>query len=159
MLSRQEEEAERRATLENDLKVLEARRGSTLHQHAQSQADEVSQGRFAAVGSPRVIGSTAGVASQYPAAAAHQADPVPTEPPLGIDINAMPELESSTASPVSVEAAPSASPQSPGPDVEHAAPPSFPVGGSTSSQGLSAFPASGPRAGPSSTSNDGSSGA
>jgi hypothetical protein len=91
MLSRQEEELERRATLENDLKVLEQRRGSTFHQHAQAQADEVNQGRFRSIGVPNVIGATAGVASQYPAAGAHQADPVGPEPSLGHDVNQMPE--------------------------------------------------------------------
>jgi hypothetical protein len=88
------DQAERLATLENDRKVLE-QRGSTFHQHAQSQAAELSGGRFAAVGAPRVVGSTAGVASQYPAAsAAHQTE-LPPEQPLGIDINAMPGDEPS----------------------------------------------------------------
>jgi hypothetical protein len=54
MLSKQEEEQERRETLENDRKVLE--RGSTFHQHAQAQAAEMSQGRFAAMGKPHVVG-------------------------------------------------------------------------------------------------------
>jgi len=98
MLSRQEEEQERRKTLENDLKVLEQRRGSTFHQYAQSQADEINQGRFAAIGSPRVVGSQPNVSSQYPAAAAHQRDPVGVEPPLGIDINAMPTDDPSAVS-------------------------------------------------------------
>jgi hypothetical protein len=101
MLSRQEEEQERRETLENDLRVLRER-GSTFHQHAQSQASDLAQGRFAATGAPRVVGSTPSPASQYPAAsAALQSDPVGVEPPLGIDINAMPGLENPTGVSVS----------------------------------------------------------
>jgi hypothetical protein len=58
MLSKQEEEQERRETLENDRLVREAehqrllRGGTTFHQFAQSFADEVNQGRFAATGVP-----------------------------------------------------------------------------------------------------------
>jgi hypothetical protein len=117
------DQAERRETLENDLKVLQ-QQGSTFHQHAQAQASELSGGRFAAIGSPRVIGATPSPASQYPAAAAHQSDPVGIEPPLGIDVNAM--SESSMAPLVSVEVTGGAvdAPSAP-PDVEHAAPPSF----------------------------------
>jgi hypothetical protein len=91
MLSRQEEEAERRATLENDRLVREQQqRGSTFHQHAQAQADELSQGRFAATGAPRVIGATPSPAAQYPAAsAAHQTE-LPPEQPLGYRVDAMP---------------------------------------------------------------------
>jgi hypothetical protein len=65
------DQAERRRTLENDRQLLE-REGSTFYQDGLSQADEISQGRFAATGSPRVIGSTPTPASQYPAASAHQ---------------------------------------------------------------------------------------
>ena len=102
MLSRQEEEAERRATLENDLKVLEQQRGSTFHQHGVSQASELSGGRFAATGSPRVIGSTASVAAQYPAASgAHQTE-LPLEPPLGYSIEDMTGLENPADSSSSV---------------------------------------------------------
>jgi hypothetical protein len=63
MLTRQEEEQERRETLENDRLVREAEQrrllleGTTMFQHGQSQADEVSQGRFAATGVPYVTGS------------------------------------------------------------------------------------------------------
>jgi len=89
MLSKQEEEQERRETLENDRLVLEQRRGSTLHQHGLAAANDTAGGRFAATGAAHVVGSTPTM--QYPAAAAHQRDPVGVEPPLGIDINAMPE--------------------------------------------------------------------
>jgi hypothetical protein len=94
MLSRQEEEAERQAVLENDLQVQ--RQAGTFFQHGVSQAAELSQGRFAAMGAPHVVGSAP--APRYPAAAAHQADPVPAEPPLGYSVDAMP-IEPSTAAP------------------------------------------------------------
>ena len=45
-------------------------------------------GRFAAVASAEVIGSTA--LPNYPAAAAHQADPCGPEPALGYSVDAMP---------------------------------------------------------------------
>jgi hypothetical protein len=103
MTEDQIDQIERRATLANDLKVLQ-QQGSTFHQHAQAQADEINQGRFAATGSPRVVGSTPSVASQYPAASApFQADPVGVEPPLGFRIDEMPSLESSALNPVGVE--------------------------------------------------------
>jgi hypothetical protein len=85
MLSKQEEEQERRATLENDRKVREQQRASTFHQHAQAQADEINQGRFRATGVPSVTGATP--VPSYPAAGAHQADPVGTEPPLGFSVS------------------------------------------------------------------------
>jgi hypothetical protein len=96
MLENQIDQAERLATLENDRKLREQQRGSTFHQHAQAQADEINQGRFRATGVPNVIGSTPSPASQYPAAGGHQHDPVPAEPVLGYDINA---LESSASLP------------------------------------------------------------
>jgi hypothetical protein len=85
------DQAERHETLANDRLVREAehqrllREGTTFHQHAQAFADEVNQGRFAATGVPTVTGSTP--IPKYPAAAAHQADPVGTEPPLGFSVN------------------------------------------------------------------------
>jgi hypothetical protein len=95
------DQAERRETLENDRKVLE-QRGGTFYQHGLAQADELSQGRFATVGAPRVIGSTPTPASQYPAASvAHQTE-LPPEPPLGFD---NPELDPAGVSSVSPPAA------------------------------------------------------
>jgi hypothetical protein len=64
------------------------REGTTFHQHAQAFADEINQGRFAATGAPTVTGATA--IPKYPAAGAHQADPVGTEPPLGFSVDDMP---------------------------------------------------------------------
>jgi len=161
MLSRQEEEQERRETLENDRLMREQQRGSTFHQHGLSQAAELSGGRFAATGAPRVIGSTPSPASQYPAASsAHQTE-LPREEPLGIDINAMPELE--PAFPLALAQDPGASERdasssavAPADDVERGSgAPSSPLGGPASKRGLSAFPAPGSRAGPPSTKRSG----
>jgi hypothetical protein len=62
MLSRQEEEQERRETLENDRKLLDAERqrilreGTTMHAFAQSEAN-LDLGRYgAAMGKPDVVG-------------------------------------------------------------------------------------------------------
>jgi hypothetical protein len=66
---------------------------STLHQHGQSAADEISQGRFAATGAPTVIGSEPTVRyPELPSDPWSGTDPVPDEPPLGYRIDAMPEL-------------------------------------------------------------------
>jgi hypothetical protein len=150
------DQAERRETLANDLKVLQ-QQGSTFHQHAQAQALDTAGGRFAAVGTPRVVGSTPNPSAQYPAAAAHQADPVGVEPPLGYDVNAMPEQESSMAIPYSssVEATGGAAAPSATSDVEPAPPSSSANDGPTSSQGASAFPTPGSRVGPSSNKRSG----
>ena len=93
MLSKQEEDAERRATLENDRKVREQQRGTTFHQYAQSTANDDAGGRWATVNAVSVVGADPAV--RYPAASAHQRDPVPTEPPLGYSVDDMPPLESS----------------------------------------------------------------
>ena len=91
MLIRQEEEQERRETLENDRLVREAehqrilREGTTFHQHAQSHANDEAGGRFASVNAVSVVGAEPAV--RYPAAGAHQCDPVGTEPPLGFSVN------------------------------------------------------------------------
>jgi hypothetical protein len=128
MLSRQEEEQERRAVLENDRRVREQQQqnASTFHQHAQAQADELSQGRFRAIGTPRVIGATPNPSSQYPAASAAHQTSLPPEQPLGCSVDAMPgdeplEVPSFAQGQLGGAAdAPSAAP-----DVEHAAPPLF----------------------------------
>jgi hypothetical protein len=98
MLSRQEEELERRAVLENDRRVREQQKrqseGTTFHQHAQAQADETNQGRFAATGVPNVIGPTP--IPKYPAASSSWQIQLPDEPPLGFDNPALDELENVT---------------------------------------------------------------
>jgi hypothetical protein len=84
MLSKQEEQFERRATLDNDRKVRE---GSAYIDHYTQEMG----GRFAQVGAATVIGSTA---PQYPQASTpFQRDPVPPEEPLGYEIDRMPEPE------------------------------------------------------------------
>jgi hypothetical protein len=95
------------------------REGTTFHQHAQAFADELSQGRFAATGVPTVTGATP--IPKYPAAGAHQSDPVGTEPPLGFSVNDLePSAVSSSLSPVEdTGGAPSSAP----PDDDVAAPP------------------------------------
>jgi hypothetical protein len=94
MLSRQEEEQERRETLENDRKVLEAERrrilreGTTFHQFGQSQANDEAGGRFAAVNAATVVGAEP--AMKYPQLPSSspwsgaQPEPGP-EPPLGFE--------------------------------------------------------------------------
>jgi hypothetical protein len=102
MLSKQEEEQERRATLENDCRVREQQQQQTgtFFSHGVSQALDTAGGRYgAAMGAPNVTGATP--IPKYPAAGGHQHDPVGTEPPLGIDINAMPGLENPTGVSVS----------------------------------------------------------
>ena len=80
MLSKHEEQDERRRVLDNDRKVRE--QGSTFLAHTHNDVG----GRFAAISSPVVVGENQ--IPNYPAAY-HQVDPVPDEPCLGIDVNAM----------------------------------------------------------------------
>jgi hypothetical protein len=98
---------------------------STLHQHAQAQANDTGGGRFASLGAPHVVGSTA--IPRYPQAGpAFQVDPVGDEPPLSAYEN--PAIENPTGGssvlasvePGGAAAAPSSSLLS---DVEPAAPP------------------------------------
>jgi hypothetical protein len=114
MLSSQEDQQERLATLENDKLVREAdaRRlaleGTTFHRHAQSAADETNQGRFASLGVPHVVGATAGPTfPPLPASSPWSgAQPGPgIEPVLGYDVNA---LETSAAPPVAEAGVPTA---------------------------------------------------
>jgi hypothetical protein len=86
MLSRQEEDRERRETLLNDQRVRrqQEQTGSTFHQHAQADV-AMPRGRFAAVTTATVVG--ADPITNYPAAASHQHDPCGQEPSLGYRIN------------------------------------------------------------------------
>lgn len=77
---------ETREIIENDATTKRDQR-STFAQFAQSDA-ATSLGRFNAVANATVIGSRPSPASHYPAAFL-QCDPVPDEPPLGVDINAL----------------------------------------------------------------------
>jgi hypothetical protein len=112
MLSSQEEQEERRRVFVQDQSL----RSSTLHQHAQADA-ATPMGRFSAVSAAYVVGSTA--TPNYPAASApFQCDPVPDEPPLGLD---NPALEPSTLSPVE-DSAPVSEVPSPDPLVDDVEP-------------------------------------
>ena len=78
-------QSERRRILVEDRQRL-----STYHQHAQVNADLELGGRFAKVTTTKVTGSEP--ISRYPkqpASSPFACDPVPAEPPLGFDINAM----------------------------------------------------------------------
>jgi hypothetical protein len=88
---------------------------STLHQHGQSQADEISQGRFAATGAPTVVGSTPiPKYPELPSGPWSGNDPVPQEPPLGVDINSMPEFgQSPTGASISQPVATGGPPDAP----------------------------------------------
>ena len=125
MLSRQEEDRERREVLHNDALVRQQREqgsrvyapdqskpnpGTTLHQAAINDAD-IPLGRFSAISAAVVVGSKADVAGAYPAASAHQHDPVGPEPPLGYAIDAMPALEASADEPQATD--PTSAPSSP----------------------------------------------
>lgn len=114
MLSKQAEQLERREVLENDLRE----QCSSFSQFAQSEAAE-ARGRFTAHEKSTVIGSTPTPASAYPAAFL-QHDPVPDEPALGVDINALEpvgqphELKASSLGPsLPAKALPSPSSQAP----------------------------------------------
>jgi hypothetical protein len=63
---------------------------STMHEHAQSMADETNQGRFRATGTPTVIGAMP--IPKYPELPSDlpwHHDPVPDEPPLGYEIHSL----------------------------------------------------------------------
>jgi hypothetical protein len=92
MLSKHEEERERRETLENDRRVREQQKqseASTFHQHAQAAADDLAGGRFAGVNPSTVVGSEPAV--KYPAASPTWQIQLPDEPPLGFDNPALDE--------------------------------------------------------------------
>jgi hypothetical protein len=69
--------------------TAEERRMRTYHGHAQANIDEDRGGRFAYSGSPTSV--TGARSISYPAqpeGSPWHSDPIGTEPPLGIDINA-----------------------------------------------------------------------
>jgi hypothetical protein len=85
-LSRFEEQEERRQVVENDRRVRE--QGTTFSRFAQADAD-INRGRFTVHEQSRVIGSEP--LARYPQLPGSSPwagpDLVPTEPPLGVDIN------------------------------------------------------------------------
>jgi hypothetical protein len=91
-------QAEKRAVLRNDAAVRANanRNGETGTYLSHTHIDDAG-GRFAAVNAATIVGQTP--APKYPAASAHQADPVGIEPPLGFSVN---DLEPS-AHPVAAE--------------------------------------------------------
>src|SRR5262249_25530149 len=89
----QRDQAERRATLDNDRRVREQTGTYMSHTH------DDAFGRWREHSAAFVVGSTP--VPNYPAAGAHQADPCGTEPPLSFD---NPALERPTLSPSAVQA-------------------------------------------------------
>ena len=81
MLSSQEEQAERRSVMLQDARLREQSQTGTYLSHTHSEMG----GRFAAIGNAPIVGQGA----SYPAAGAHQRDPVPAEPPLGYSVDAL----------------------------------------------------------------------
>jgi hypothetical protein len=98
MTTHGEEQKLRRETLINDRRVREPLKepqdikegigegASTMHQFAISEANQPS-GRFAATGKATVVGATP--APTYPAGPNWASDPVPPEPALGFEIDAI----------------------------------------------------------------------
>jgi hypothetical protein len=100
----QHEQAERIETLRNDADLRRQQQKleppNTFHQHAQSAANDISGGRFGALGAPHVVGSAP--IPKYPQAGTpFQIDPVGDEPPLSAYEN--PALDPSTVSPSAAE--------------------------------------------------------
>ena len=139
MLSSQEEQILRKRTLENDRRVRE-QQGTTMHAFAQADVD--IGGRYpGALGTPHIVGSTA--VPIYPAAPAHQSDPVGLEPPNPEPLELRPEAQgnsgdavdaSSSGTPLADDVERTASPSSSGdPAVVH-----FPSPPGTSSSDVNA---------------------
>jgi len=93
MLSKQEEDQERRETLENDRRVREQSRNGDTGTYLSHTHSEVG-GRFAIDEHQTITGVVSPAPPPLPANSPwHGSDPVPDEPPLGYRIDAMPELE------------------------------------------------------------------
>jgi hypothetical protein len=91
MLESQIDQHERREVQRNDQLVRQQQQlGGTMQAFAEADAS-TPLGRFTQVNAATVVGSTA--VPQYPAAAAHHADPCGPEPPLGYAIDATPSDE------------------------------------------------------------------
>ena len=83
--SEAEEQAERRRVALQDADVRRQQGGSTYLDHTH---DDTSGGRFAAIGTPHVVGSTPiPKYPELPADSPFHHDPVPSEPPLSADEN------------------------------------------------------------------------
>jgi hypothetical protein len=93
--SEAEEQAERRRVMLQDADVRRQQGGSTYLDHTH---DDTSGGRFAAIGTPYVVGSTPiPKYPELPADSPFHHDPVPPEPPLSADEN--PALNPSSPEP------------------------------------------------------------
>jgi hypothetical protein len=87
MLSKHEEQAERREVIENDKALRGASsQGSTFHQFGNSDA-ATPLGRFSAISSPHVVGSEP--IAKYPQGPAWCAGDQGLEPPFPLDVNAL----------------------------------------------------------------------
>jgi hypothetical protein len=108
MLSSQEEQEERRRTLQNDVRVREQQReqGSTYLAHTHSDLG----GRYSAVGAQTIVGAQP--ITNYPAASAAHQIQLPDEPPLGCDNPALdpPDLKPSFALPEAQATSPTSEP-------------------------------------------------
>jgi len=103
----------------------EREQGGTFFSHAQAQAGEFSGGRFGAIGTPNVIGTTP--VPSYPAASPSWQIQLPDEPPLSAYEN--PAFEDSTgALPVS----PPVATDDPAPAPSGGSSPASPYGGQVS---------------------------
>jgi hypothetical protein len=85
---------------EDDVSQAEKRRiireQATMHGHAVAEAAMMETGRFPAVNATIVTGATP--IPKYPAAGAHQSDPVGIEPALGYSVDQVEPIESSAVS-------------------------------------------------------------
>jgi len=112
MLTDQEEQAEKRRVMLQDADVRNrSRNGDTGTFLSHTHIDDAG-GRFAAVNAAKIVGQSPAIAASYPAAsAAHQTE-LPPEEPLGYSVDAMPELEPSTAPSVEATGDPAQAPSS-----------------------------------------------
>jgi hypothetical protein len=117
MLSSQEEQEDRRRTLQNDVRVREQeeqrrvfapdqslpRQGTTMHQFAQNDA-QMPRGRFSAIETVTVVGANPTI--NYPGGPAWSAGPGAqcVEPPLGLDNPAL-EVASTVSTPQATDGA------------------------------------------------------
>jgi len=84
MLSSQEEQEDRRRTMQNDALVRE--QTGTMHAHATAEA-AIPRGRYSQVTTENVVGAKAGIASAYGACSPALAVQLPPENPLGYAID------------------------------------------------------------------------
>src|SRR5215471_5695534 len=109
--SDQEDQAEKRRVLLQDADVQRRQQEQSGTFLSHTHIDDAG-GRFAAVNAAKIVGQSPAIAASYPAAsAAHQTE-LPPEEPLGYSVDAMPELEPSTAPSVEATGDPAQAPSS-----------------------------------------------